>query len=180
MLERALFWADRIHGLRSGCLRYFNAAGADPLGRLGEDHRPETHVIPLAIDSALGRRGNFLVFGDDYDTPDGTCLRDYIHVSDLADAHLRVLARLDQGSVHYNLGCGTGYSVFDVVRAVEDVLGVKVPVEMAPRRAGDPTRLVARSDRLRRATGWIPRYGDLLDIVRTAAAWRVAHPEGYK
>jgi UDP-glucose 4-epimerase len=179
MLERALFWADRIHGLRSGCLRYFNAAGADPAGRLGEDHRPETHVIPLAIDSALGRRGNFLVFGDDYDTPDGTCIRDYIHVTDLADAHLRVLNQLDLGSVHYNLGCGTGYSVYDVVRAVEAATGLRVPLEAAPRRAGDPTRLVARSTRLRSETGWVPKHGDLLEIVKTAADWRMSHPKGY-
>jgi UDP-glucose 4-epimerase len=179
MLERALFWADRIHGLRSGCLRYFNAAGADPAGRLGEDHRPETHVIPLAIDSALGRRGNFLVFGDDYDTPDGTCIRDYIHVTDLADAHLRVLNQLDRGSVHYNLGCGTGYSVYDVVRAVEAATGLRVPLEAAPRRAGDPTRLVARSTRLRSETGWVPKHGDLLEIVKTAADWRMSHPKGY-
>ena len=180
MLERALYWADQIHGLRSGCLRYFNAAGSDPKGRLGEDHRPESHVIPLAIDSALGRRGSFLVYGDDYDTPDGTCLRDYIHVSDLADAHLRVLGQLDErGSRHYNLGCGSGHSVYDVVRAVEAATGLTVPMERAPRRAGDPTRLVAQSDRLRRETGWAPKHGDLIEIVRTAAEWRMKHPDGY-
>ena len=108
MLERALGWAGRVHGLRSACLRYFNAAGADPAGRLGEDHRPETHLVPLAIDAMLGRRGELSVFGDDYDTPDGTCIRDYIHVSDLATAHLAALGRLDQGSVTYNLGTAEG------------------------------------------------------------------------
>jgi UDP-glucose 4-epimerase len=179
MVERALFWADRIHGLNSACLRYFNAAGADPKGRIGEDHRPETHVIPLAIDAALGRLPQFTVFGTDYDTPDGTCLRDYIHVSDLADAHLRVLRRLESGSVAYNLGNGAGFSVMDVVRAVEDVTGRRVPMKLGERRPGDPARLVACSDLIRRETGWAPQHAGLHEIVRTAAEWRIAHAQGY-
>ncbi len=179
MIERALVWADRVHGLRSACLRYFNAAGADPDGRLGEDHDPETHLIPLAIDAALGRRPELQVFGTDYPTPDGTCIRDYIHVSDLADAHLAVLARLDHASVTYNLGNGQGASVHDVIRTVQEITGRPVPHRIAPRRPGDPPVLVASSARLRRETGWTPRFPELRAIVRTAAAWREAHPAGY-
>src|SRR5262249_17913247 len=113
-LERALFWADRVHGLRSAPLRYFNAAGCHPPGRLGEDYRPETHLIPLVVDAGLGRRPEIAVFGQDYPTPDGTCIRDYVHVTDLADSHIRVLDRLAEGSVSYNIGTGTGYSVLEV------------------------------------------------------------------
>jgi UDP-glucose 4-epimerase len=179
MLERMLFWADRVHGLRSACLRYFNAAGADPQGRLGEDHAPETHLIPLVIDAALGRRPDIAVFGSDYPTPDGTCIRDYVHVSDLADAHIRALSRLDTESVTYNLGNGAGHTVLDVIQAVEKVSGRPVPVRMVGRRAGDPAKLVAASDKLRRETGWAPAYGKLEDIVRHALTWREAHPQGY-
>lgn len=179
MIERTLHWADRIHGLRSACLRYFNAAGADPAGRAGEDHDPETHLIPLVIDAALGRRPEIFVFGNDYPTPDGTCVRDYIHVTDLADAHLRALARLDDASVTYNLGNGDGHSVLEVIQAVERVGGRKVPFRIGARRAGDPSTLVAASDLLRAETGWSPRYAELDAIVRTAWAWREAHPEGY-
>jgi UDP-glucose 4-epimerase len=179
MIERALFWAGQVHGLRSACLRYFNAAGADPAGRLGEDHDPETHLIPIAIDAALGRRPPLTVFGTDYATPDGTCIRDYIHVADLADAHLRALARLEEGSVTYNLGNGRGHSVRDVVRAVEAVTGRSVPLLEGARRAGDPPVLVAASARISHETGWQPQYPDLADICRTAYAWRLAHPEGY-
>ncbi len=178
-LERALHWADRVHGLRSACLRYFNAAGADPEGRLGEDHDPETHLIPLAIDAALGRRRPLTVFGDDYSTPDGTAIRDYVHVADLADAHLLALGRLDQGSVTYNLGNGAGHSVRDVMASVERVLARPVPHAIGPRRPGDPAILVASADRIRRETGWSPRFADLDAIVEHAAAWRSAHPRGY-
>jgi len=179
MIERALFWADRIHGLRSACLRYFNAAGADPGGRLGEDHKPETHLIPLVIDAALGRRAELLVFGNDYPTPDGTCIRDYVHVSDLADAHLRALERLETGSITFNLGNGQGHSVLEVIRAVERVAGRPVPYRVVDRRPGDPAVLIASSDRVRREAGWQPRFGDLDAIARTALAWREAHPDGY-
>jgi len=179
MLERALFWAGQIHGLRSACLRYFNAAGADPQGRLGEDHNPETHLIPLVIDAALGRRPEIAVFGQDYATPDGTCIRDYIHVTDLADAHLRALTQLDHRSVTYNLGNGSGHSVMEVIAAVERVSGRRVPVRLAGRRAGDPAILVAGADRLRRETGWAPRHDALETIVAHALAWRETHPHGY-
>jgi UDP-glucose 4-epimerase len=179
MVETGLDWAGRVHGLRSACLRYFNAAGADPAGRIGEDHEPETHLVPLAIGAALGTRPPLTVFGDDYPTPDGTCIRDYIHVSDLAAAHLCVLERLESGSCRYNLGTGTGYSVRQVIEAVGRIGGRPVPHGYGPRRAGDPAVLVASSDRLRRDTGWAPRFGTLDDIVRTAFAWHAAHPRGF-
>ena len=180
MVERGLAWAAQVHGLRYAALRYFNAAGSDPEGRAGEDHDPETHLVPLAIDAALGRRPPLTVFGDDYPTPDGTCLRDYVHVTDLADAHLRVLDRLEShGSCRYNIGNGAGHSVKEVIAAVERVGGRTVPHSIGPRRAGDPAVLVAASERLRQDTGWTPRYAALDDIVRTAWAWREAHPRGY-
>ncbi len=179
MVEQGLAWAERAHGLRSACLRYFNAAGADPLGRIGEDHDPETHLVPLAIGAALGTRPPLTVFGTDYPTPDGTCIRDYIHVADLAEAHLGVLPLLEERSVRFNLGSGAGYTVRQVIEAVERVGGRPVPHSLGPRRAGDPAALVASSDRLRRETGWAPRLGTLDDIVRTAWAWHEAHPRGY-
>ncbi len=178
-LERALLWADRVHGLRSACLRYFNAAGCDPAGRLGEDHDPETHLIPLVVDAALGRRPEIAIFGQDYATPDGSCIRDYIHVTDLADAHLRALNQLDHGSVRYNLGTGTGHSVLDVIRAVERVSGQRVPVRTAERRPGDPPILVASSARITHETGWKPRFSDLDRLIETTLSWRAAHPRGF-
>lgn len=135
--------------------------------------------MPLVIDAALGRRPPLTVFGEDYPTPDGTCIRDYIHVTDLADAHLRALAVLDERSVTYNLGNGAGYSVREVIATAEKVLGRKVPHSIGSRRAGDPATLVAASGRIRKETGWTPRYAALADIIRTAADWRIAHPEGY-
>ncbi|TCZ57951.1 UDP-glucose 4-epimerase GalE [Roseicella aquatilis] len=179
MVEKALGWADQVHGLRSACLRYFNAAGADPQGRIGEDHEPETHLVPLAIGAALGTRPPLTVFGTDYPTPDGTCIRDYVHVLDLADAHIRVLDRLEQASVRYNIGNGTGYSVKQVIEAVERISGRPVPHGFGPRRAGDPAMLVASSARLRQETGWAPRFAALDDIVRTAWDWHSRHPKGY-
>ena len=177
--ERALAWADKVHGMRFAALRYFNAAGADPDGRAGEDHDPETHLIPLAIGAAMGTRPPLTIFGTDYDTPDGTCIRDYVHVADLADAHLRVLPVLEERSVRYNLGNGTGYSVKQVIDTVGRVGGKPVPHSFGPRRAGDPTSLVASSASLRAETGWSPRFPALEDIVRTAWAWHAAHPRGY-
>jgi UDP-glucose 4-epimerase len=178
MIERALHWAARVHGLRSACLRYFNAAGADPAGRLGEDHRPESHLIPLVIDAALGRRAALDVYGDDYPTADGTCIRDYVHVSDLASAHLLAVRHLLQGSVVWNLGNGAGHSVRQVIASVERVSGLTVPYRIAPRRAGDAAVLVASSVRAQQA-GWKPVHDALDDIVATAFAWRKAHPDGY-
>jgi UDP-glucose 4-epimerase len=179
-LERALLWAERIHGLRSASLRYFNAAGADPDGRLGEDHRPETHLIPLVLDAAAGRRPPLTVFGDDYPTPDGTCIRDYIHVADLAVAHLLALEALAERSLRYNLGNGTGYSVREVIATAERVTGRTVPHTIGARRAGDPPVLVASSRRIREELGWTPRYPELETIIAHAWAWRQAHPEGYR
>ena len=179
MIERALHWADRVHGLRSARLRYFNAAGATSDGELGEDHEPETHLIPLVIDAALGRRPELVIFGTDYPTPDGTCVRDYVHVDDLARAHLLALGALNGRSVTYNVGIGIGYSVRDVIAAVEEVSGRKVPVHIGVARAGDPAELVASAELIRRETGWQPEYTCLIDIVRTAYRWRLHHPKGY-
>jgi UDP-glucose 4-epimerase len=178
MIERALRWAGQVHGLRSACLRYFNAAGADPAGRLGEDHRPESHLIPLVIDAALGRRPALDVFGDDYPTADGTCIRDYVHVSDLASAHLLAVEALQRADVVWNLGNGAGHSVRQVIAAVERVSGLKVPYRVVARRTGDAAVLVASSKRAQQA-GWQPVHGDLDDIVATAFAWRKSHPDGY-
>ena len=178
-LERALTWAGEVHDLRSASLRYFNAAGCEPEGRLGEDHDPETHLIPLVIDAALGRRPEVAVFGNDYPTPDGSCLRDYIHVCDLADAHLRALDRLERGSVRYNLGTGRGHSVLEVIRAVERVSGLKVPMRVAQRRPGDPAMLVASSALITRETGWTPQLSDLDRLIETTFNWRKAHPRGF-
>jgi len=179
-VERALPHYERAYGLRSMALRYFNAAGADPEGELGEDHAPETHLVPRVIDAALG--GEALeVFGDDYPTPDGTCLRDYVHVTDLAAAHVLALGALERGAATtvYNLGGGRPASVRDVVAAVERVTGRRVPCRVAPRRAGDPAVLFASSAAIARDLGWRPAHGDLDTIVRTAWRWREAHPRGY-
>ena len=180
LLERMLVWADRIHGLRSATLRYFNVAGADRAGRLGEDHNPETHLIPLAIDVALGRRPALNVFGTNYPTPDGSCIRDYVHVSDLAGAHLCVLPQLDRASVAYNVGTGRGHSVLEVIQAVERLSGRQVAIRHDARRPGDPAILFADPTRLHAETAWRPRYSSLDDIVRTAFAWRQAHPGGMR
>ncbi|MCX5616492.1 UDP-glucose 4-epimerase GalE [Bombella sp. TMW 2.2559] len=179
LIERSLKWADRLHGLRYGCLRYFNAAGADEQGRLGEDHRPETHLIPLAIDTALGRRPLLRVAGNDYDTLDGTCIRDYIHVSDIAKAHLLVLARLDEKSVTYNLGTGKGFSNLDVIRTVERVTGQSLPWTWCPRRKGDRAILITDPSRIRKELGWRPRHTEIESIIETALRWRLRHPDGY-
>jgi UDP-glucose 4-epimerase len=178
-LERTLLWAERVHGLRYASLRYFNAAGADPAGRYGEDHRPETHLVPLVIDTALDLRQELEVYGNDYATPDGTCLRDYVHVTDLADAHLLALDRLRHGSITVNLGNGTGHSVLEVIAAVERISNHKVPYRICPRRPGDAAVLVASSERAQSELGWRPRFANLDEIVRTALRWREAHPNGY-
>jgi len=180
-VERALPHFERAYGVRAVRLRYFNAAGSDPDGELGEEHRPEVHLIPRAIEAALG--GPPLeVFGRDYPTPDGTCLRDYVHVTDLADAHLRALAHLEQGGASrvFNLGIGEPFSVLDVIRAVERVSGRAVPYTESARRPGDPGVLYATSDRIRVELGWRPRFVDLDAIVGGAWAWRRAHPDGYR
>jgi UDP-glucose-4-epimerase GalE len=179
-VERALPHFERAYGLRFATLRYFNAAGADAAGEIGEDHAPEIHLIPRAIDAATGGRG-LQVFGDDYPTPDGTCLRDYVHVADLADAHVRALEALVAGGASgaYNLGTGQPHSVREVIAAVERVTGRSVPRTLAPRRPGDPAVLYAAPAKAKRELGWIPRHVDLDDIVRTAWGWHQHHPLGY-
>jgi UDP-glucose-4-epimerase GalE len=179
-VERALPHFETAYGLKSIALRYFNAAGADPDGLLGEDHSPEIHIIPRAIFAARGT-DSLKVFGDDYPTPDGTCLRDYIHVTDLADAHVRALESLEQGgpSARFNVGTGTPHSVREVIEAVARVAGRPVPFTVAPRRAGDPSTLYAANDAIRAALGWVPRHADLDTIVGTAWCWFDAHPDGY-
>lgn len=178
-IERALPYVERAHGVRSVCLRYFNAAGADPDGELGEEHSPETHLIPRAIEAAMGGEP-LQVFGTDYPTPDGTCLRDYVHVDDLARAHLLALAYLERGGASevFNLGNGRPFSVLDVIRSVERVSGAHVPWSAGARRSGDPAVLFASSDRIRRVLGWVPTIDALDRIVSTAWAWRVAHASG--
>jgi UDP-glucose 4-epimerase len=181
MIEQAL--TDYAEAYRFGValLRYFNAAGAAPDGSIGEDHDPETHLIPLAIQAALGQRPALSIFGTDYPTPDGTCVRDYIHVDDLADAHLLALEALGPGKqLRYNLGTGRGYSVREVIRTVEEVSGKKVPVVEAARREGDPPELVAGSTKVQRELGWKPRYPELRPIVETAWNWHSKHPHGYE
>lgn len=173
MVEQILADFDRAYGLRSVCLRYFNAAGADPSGLLGERHEPETHLIPLALQVASGRRSHINVFGRDYDTPDGTCIRDYIHIVDLCQAHLLAMQQLMSGggSAVYNLGNGNGFSVQEVIATVEQVTGKAVKVLDAPRRAGDPARLVADATIARRELKWQPVYAKLEAIVEHAWSW---------
>jgi UDP-glucose 4-epimerase len=179
-VERALPHFDVAYGLKWTALRYFNAAGADPDGLLGEDHDPEIHVIPRAVDAALGR-GSFAIYGTDYDTPDGTCLRDYIHVTDLASAHVLALDALRSGrpSTAYNLGNGRPTSVRQVIEAVERVTGRKVAAGAAERRPGDPAILYASSEKIRNELGWTPQLEDIDVIVDTAFRWRERHPSGY-
>lgn len=181
VVERALPHFERAYGIRWTALRYFNASGADPDGELGEDHSPEIHLIPRAIDAATGGPG-LTVFGDDYPTPDGTCLRDYIHVSDLADAHVKALQRIESGGASraYNLGTGTPHSVRAVIESVQRVAGRAVPWTLGPRRAGDPAALYAAPGRAKTELGWTPRFADLEAIVATAWTWRRAHPQGYR
>lgn len=178
-IEQALEWYRRIHGLRFAALRYFNAAGA-MTGR-GEAHRPESHLIPLVLKVALGKREAASIYGTDYPTPDGTCIRDYIHISDLISAHLLALEALgEHDRLIYNLGSGSGYSVREVIETARRVTGHPIPAGESPRRPGDAPRLVASSDKIRRELGWNPRYPDLADIIASAWDWHRAHPEGYK
>lgn len=176
--ENALRWYDGAQQLRFASLRYFNAAGASE--RCGEDHDPETHLIPIALQAAAGKREFVEVFGNDYPTPDGTCIRDYIHVIDLARAHILALGALDQGSRIYNLGCGgNGYSVNEVLATAREVTGKEIPARVGPRRAGDPPALIAASDRIKRELGWTPEFQDLRLIIESAWGWMLNHPDGY-
>jgi UDP-glucose 4-epimerase len=178
LVEQMLEWLQRIHGLHYSCLRYFNAAGA--AGDQGEDHQPESHLVPIALQVALGARKDVAIFGTDYPTPDGTCVRDYVHVSDLAAAHLLVLEALKhREQLIYNLGNGKGFSVREVIDTVRKVTGHAIPAQESQRRPGDPAVLVASSEKIKRELGWQPRHMDLDSIVRSAWNWRRAHPNGY-
>lgn len=177
ILERMLHWLDRIYDFRYAALRYFNAAGAS--AERGEDHAPELHLIPIVLEVALGKRDKVTIFGDDYPTHDGTCVRDYIHVIDLAQAHILALRALDRGSRVYNLGNGQGFSVKEVIETAREVTGHPIPAEIGPRRPGDPAVLIASSDKIRRGLGWEPKYPHLRGIIESAWRWHQAHPNGY-
>lgn len=179
MLERYLYWMDRLYDMRYTCLRYFNACGATE--ERGEDHDPETHLIPLVLEVALGKRDKIVVFGDDYDTPDGSCVRDYIHVIDLAEAHILAMRALLEGgpSGKYNLGNGRGYSVLEVIQTARDVTGHPIPAEIGERRPGDPNILIASSESINQELNWQPQYPGLRTIIETAWNWHVANPNGY-
>ena len=178
ILERYLHWMDRVYGMRYACLRYFNACGATP--ERGEHHNPETHLIAIVLEVALGKREKVVIYGDDYNTPDGTCVRDYVHISDLASAHILAMRALDEGSRKYNLGNGKGYSVREVIETARAVTGHPIPADIGPRRPGDPDVLIASSETINHDLGWAPRYPKLRDIIQSAWDWHVAHPEKKK
>lgn len=181
-IERMFHWCHGAYGLASISLRYFNAAGAHPNGQIGEDHNPESHLIPIILEVPLGKRPHVSIFGDDYSTPDGTCIRDYIHVMDLASAHRLALARLRQTAVAteaYNLGNGRGFSVNEVVETARRVTGHPIPTATVQRRAGDPAVLVASAARAKEVLGWSPKYERLEDMIASAYAWHTAHPNGF-
>ncbi len=180
VIERALADYAQAYGLAYAALRYFNAAGASPRGDLGEDHDPETHLIPIVLQVALGQRPHITVFGNDYPTADGTCIRDYIHVDDLSSAHVLALERLQEGrGLQLNLGTGQGHSVREVIEACRRVTGHPIPEVVGPRRPGDPPELVADSRKAQRVLNWQPQYADIESIVRTAWQWQSKHPRGY-
>jgi UDP-glucose 4-epimerase len=178
ILERNLHWLDELDALRFASLRYFNAAGAVSPD-LGEDHDPETHLIPIVLEVALGQREKIEIYGDAYDTRDGTCVRDYVHVQDLAQAHILALDALDDRSRVYNLGNGNGYSVREVIETARSVTGAKIPSEVGSPRPGDPPTLIGCSDKIRDDLGWRPQYPELEDIIASAWAWHQKHPHGY-
>lgn len=173
--EKVLKWYHQLYGMKTIYLRYFNACGATE--RFGEDHDPETHIIPIVLKTALGQRKKVSIFGDDYNTPDGTCIRDYIHIVDLAQAHILALSCDESGG--FNLGNGTGYSVKEVIDVAREVTGHEIPAETSPRRPGDPDSLVAAASKARDVLGWNPRFGDLKDIISSAWKWHRANPDGY-
>ena len=182
MVEQILDDFRNAYGLQSVSLRYFNAAGADPEGELGEDHRPETHIIPLVLQTPLGQRETINIFGDDYQTKDGTCIRDYIHIADLAQAHLLALERLLNGfdGERYNLGNGDGYSVKEVIEVARQVTGKQIPLKIVERRPGDPAVLIGSSEKIVNELGWKPQFADLNTIIETAWKWHKSHPDGYQ
>ena len=181
-MEHMMSWVSKAHGLRYVALRYFNACGAHASGKIGEAHNPETHLIPLILQVPNGQREKISVFGDDYPTPDGTCIRDYIHVTDLAQAHILALDYLMKGGDNnvFNLGNGVGFSVNEVIEVARAVTGHPIPAEVSPRRAGDPAQLIASSEKAKTVLGWKPQYDDLNTIVSSAWNWHKAHPHGYE
>ncbi len=180
-MEKMIFWAARAHGMHYAALRYFNAGGAHPFGQIGEAHQPETHLIPLVLQVACGRKEKISVFGEDYPTRDGTCVRDYIHVTDLAQAHILALNYLKNGgdSQIFNLGNGVGFTVREVIETARSVTGHPIPTETVSRREGDPARLIASSEKAASVLGWNPRFDSLDAIVSTAWNWHQSHPDGY-
>ena len=181
-VEKMLKWCDNAYGIKYVVLRYFNAAGAHKSGKIGEDHKPESHLIPIILQVALGKRDKIMIFGDDYPTEDGSCIRDYIHVTDLADAHILAVEKLrkDNTSAIYNLGNGKGFSVKEVIEVARKVTGHEIPAEVAPRRAGDPAVLIASSDKIIKELGWNPKYTSLEEIIQSAWDWHRTHPDGYQ
>ncbi len=180
-VEKMLKWVSSAHGVKFTALRYFNAAGAHIGGKIGEDHTPESHLIPIVLQVANGQRDKIMMFGDDYPTKDGTCVRDYIHVSDLSDAHVLALKRLMNGGDNavFNLGNGTGFSVKEIVDIARKVTGHPIPAEIAPRRDGDPATLIASAEGATKELGWTPKYNTVEQIIETAWAWHKANPKGY-
>ena len=181
-MEKMMKWADKAHGVKYISLRYFNVAGAHVSGEIGEDHNPETHLIPLILQVPLGKREFISIFGDDYETHDGTCIRDYIHVTDLADAHILAVHKLREGSESniYNLGSGNGFTVKEMIEAARKVTEHEIPAKVCERRAGDPAKLVASSEKARRELGWYPKYENVEDMISSAWNWHKNHPNGFE
>ena len=182
MMEKIMRWADKAYGIKFVPLRYFNVAGAKPDGAIGEDHMPETHLLPIVLQVAMGKRDKLQIFGDDYNTPDGTNIRDYVHPLDLADAHILAVDYLKAGnpSTAFNLGSSTGFSNREILEAARKVTNKEIPAEIAPRRGGDPDVLVASSTKAREVLGWKPQFDDISKIIETAWKWHTLHPEGYQ
>ncbi|MBM6862301.1 UDP-glucose 4-epimerase GalE [Ligilactobacillus aviarius] len=182
MMEKIMHWADEAYGMKFVALRYFNVAGAWPDGSIGEDHNPETHLMPIILQVAQGKRDKLQIYGDDYNTPDGTNIRDYVHPIDLADAHILAADYLRNGnsSDAFNLGSSTGFSNLEMLKAAREVTGKEIPAEIAGRRGGDPDTLIAASDKARRVLGWNPQYDDVHKLIETAWKWHSSHPEGYE
>ena len=182
MMEKIMHWADEAYGMKFVALRYFNVAGAWPDGSIGEDHNPETHLMPIILQVVQGKRDKLQIYGDDYNTPDGTNIRDYVHPIDLADAHILAADYLRNGnsSDAFNLGSSTGFSNLEMLKAAREVTGKEIPAEIAGRRGGDPDTLIAASDKARRVLGWNPQYDDVHKLIETAWKWHSSHPEGYE
>ena len=181
MMEKIMHWADQAYGIKFVALRYFNVAGAKPDGTIGEDHFPETHLLPIILEVALGKRDKLMIYGDDYNTKDGTNVRDYVHPFDLADAHLLAVKYLRAGndSNAFNLGSSTGFSNLEILNVAREVTGKEIPAQIGPRRQGDPDELIAASNKAREILGWQPQFDDVHKIIQTAWKWHTMHPNGY-